>query len=91
MTSKYQYFGTKRGLYHAFVFLRHSLYHNIEATRMILNCGGVQVERKTYEFEDLCKVLAACVKRALLDAKRGDERALMWLDTFYPEWRKYGA
>ena len=61
----------------------------IEATRRFLICGGVQVERRVYEFEDLCKVLAACMKRALLDAKRGDERALLWLDRFYPEWRRF--
>ena len=50
-----------------------------------------EVERKTYEFDNLYHLLAALVKRALLDAKRGDRAAKRWLNAFFPEWRKYGA
>lgn len=39
--------------------------------------------------DPLFDLLAAVVRRARLDALRGDERAVRWLDRFMPEWRSY--
>ena len=42
--------------------------------------GGLQVER--YDFEGLCLLLGATVRRAQFDAKRGDRAAKRWLKGF---------
>ena len=44
--------------------------------------------RRLYELDNLYILVAATVKRALLDAKRGDQRAEYWLDELFPVWRK---
>lgn len=43
-------------------------------------CGGVQVER--YDINGIYALLAATIKRAQWDAKRGDKQAIRWLQRF---------
>lgn len=40
------------------------------------------MERHVYDYEGLYMLLAATVKRAQFDAKRGDEQAIRWLKRF---------
>ena len=47
--------------------------------------------RRLYELDNLYILLIAVTKRALLDAKRGDQRAEYWLDELFPVWRKTTA
>lgn len=42
-------------------------------------CGGAKV---FYEIDGICLLLAATIKRAQFDAKRGDKAAQRWLKRF---------
>ena len=41
-----------------------------------------------YDIDGICLLLAATIKRAQVDAKRGDKAAQRWLAEFASEWRR---
>ena len=42
-----------------------------------------------YDINGIYALLAATVRRAICDARRGNVAAERWLDDYYPQWRRY--
>lgn len=49
--------------------------------------GGARV----YDFEAVCRLLAAAYNQAWTEARRGDESAICFLDHAVPSWREWEA